>query len=47
MSQGGISGVDGRQGLMMDRDLMAWNESFVYGLIMLIIDLYVDACNVL
>jgi len=30
---------------MMDRDLMAWNESYLYGLIMLILDLHTEACN--
>jgi len=47
LSQGGISAVGGGQDLMMDRDLMAWNESSLYGLIMLILDLYIDACDVL
>ncbi len=47
LSQGGISAVDGGHGLMMDRDLMAWKKSSLYGLIMLIIDMYTDACNVL
>lgn len=32
---------------MMDEDLMAWNESSLYGLIMLILDLYTNTCNVL
>jgi len=47
MSQGGISAVDGEQDLRIDRDLMAWNESSIYGLIILILDLYTDAHNVL
>jgi len=39
--------VDGGQDLMMDQDLMAWNESYLYGLIMHILDMYTDACDVL
>ena len=39
--------VDGEQYLRIDWDLMAWNESSLYGLIMLVLDLYTDACNVL
>jgi len=39
--------VDGEQDLRIDRDLMAWNESSLYGLVILILDLYIDACNVL
>ena len=39
--------VDGGQDLMMDQDLMTWNESYLYRLIMLILDLYTDACDVL
>ena len=47
LSQGGISAVDGGQDLMMDRDLMAWNDSSLYGLIMRFLDLYTNACDVL
>ena len=45
--QGGTLAVNGAQDLMMDWDLKAWNELYLYGLIMFILDLYTDACNVL
>lgn len=32
---------------MIYRALMAWNESYLYGLFMLILDLYPNACNFL
>ena len=32
---------------MMDLDLMAWNELSLYGLIILFVYLYTDACDVL
>ena len=47
LSQGGTLAVDGGQDLMMDRDLKAWNELYLYGLVMFILDLYIDACVVL
>jgi len=43
----GISMVDGGQDPMVDWELMAWNESSLHDLIMLTLDLYTDACDVL
>ena len=47
LNQGGALAVDGGQDLMMDQDLKAWNELYLYGLIMFMLDMYTDACFVL
>jgi len=39
--------VDGEQDLRIDRDLMAWNESSLYGLVLFSLDLYTNTRNVL
>ena len=39
--------VDGEKDLRIDQDLMTWDESYLYGLILFTLDLYTNACNVL
>jgi len=47
LNEGGTLAVDEGQDLTTNQDLKDWNELSLYGLIMLILDLYTDTCVVL